>query len=100
VVGGSACGQEFDAEIRRNTPQVSPQRFLHLGRNGIAAVFRAENAVNEMGGVGLRYSYIVLCVSRHCSVHCYKNVVEITCVPSPEGDSVALRRLPRTDVLG
>jgi hypothetical protein len=55
VVGCATCGEDFDVKIFCNAQQVSPEPFLEFRRNCVTAVFCAENARDDIGGVSLRH---------------------------------------------
>lgn len=56
MVGGAADGNSSDAEVFRDSIEVCPKIVLQLGGNEVFAPFGAEDAVDKVGGIGVRHS--------------------------------------------
>lgn len=59
VVTGPAGGENLEPEIVRDAKEVSVKRLLQFSRDEVAALLRAEDAMQEIGGMGVGHGSAV-----------------------------------------
>src|SRR5271157_5266295 len=80
VVGGSSCGQQDNVPGLGNSRDVPAERVRVLDEVG--SILGAEDAMHEVGSVGMRHDGLGVENGRHCG-DSWQNAMFV--VPSPKG---------------